>query len=789
MAVATMVHNVEAWTYHYRTDKNMDWEKARRWCQQQYTDMVAIQNQDEIAYLNNTLPAHRQYYWIGIRKVDKQWTWVGTKKPLTDEASNWATGEPNNHGSGEDCVEIYIKRGKDTAKWNDERCSKQKAPLCYTASCFETSCSEHAECVENIGSYFCKCDPGFTGPRCEEAVECGLLRKPVQGFLQCNHVYGEFRFNSSCHFHCERGYVLNGSQSLHCQDSGNWNTDTPECQVVQCPSITVAAAELSMNCSHPIDTNSYNSTCTFSCKEGFEMVGSLATHCDYTGQWTHKAPTCTVVSCGTLLTPAKGHMICADPLGKFSFHSSCTVSCERGYTLRGENTVTCLKTGNWSADAPTCEAVSCGPLLTPENSHMTCAHPLGNFSFRSSCVVTCEDGYTLRGENTLTCLETGNWSADTPVCTARQCPLLFTPEKGGMNCSHLHSSFSFGSRCSFWCENGYVLTGESALECTAAGSWSQPVPSCKAVSCGALLTPENGHMTCAHPLGNFSFHSSCVVTCEDGYTLRGENTLTCLETGNWSADTPVCTARQCPLLFTPEKGGMNCSHLHSSFSFGSRCSFWCENGYVLTGESALECTAAGSWSQPVPSCKARQCPLLFTPEKGGMNCSHLHSSFSFGSRCSFWCESGYVLTGESALECTAAGSWSQPVPSCKARQCPLLFTPEKGGMNCSHLHSSFSFGSRCSFWCENGYVLTGESALECTAAGSWSHPVSSCKAKEMPLGTSLLMYTAIGAGSSLGLLMVGWLFLLVVRQFTKKAKFTPDNSPWEGDLNPAFEDI
>uniref|UniRef100_A0A3B4C2X9 L-selectin n=1 Tax=Pygocentrus nattereri TaxID=42514 RepID=A0A3B4C2X9_PYGNA len=235
LAVAIMVHNeVEAWTYHYRTDSNMNWETARWWCQQNYTDMVAIQNKEEIAYLNNTLPHHKQYYWIGLRKVEGQWTWVGTNKPLTEEAAHWAQGEPNNKQSNEDCVEIYIKRVKDKAMWNDVSCSRPKAPLCYKVSCLNTSCSEHAECVEAINNYTCKCEPGFSGPRCEKAVQCS----PISG-------------NSS---------------------------------------------GLSMKCSHPISTNSYNSTCTFSCEEGFELRGPYTTKCDHTGQWTHKTPTCTASS-------------------------------------------------------------------------------------------------------------------------------------------------------------------------------------------------------------------------------------------------------------------------------------------------------------------------------------------------------------------------------------------------------------------------------------------------------------------------------------------------------------
>lgn len=122
---------VKAWTYHYNRDINMDWTTARQWCQKHFTDMVAIQNHAEVEHLNQFLPSNQAYYWIGIRKIDGYWTWVGTKKRLNPEAANWAENEPNNKGSGQDCVEIYIKRSRETAKWNDERCTKKKATVCY----------------------------------------------------------------------------------------------------------------------------------------------------------------------------------------------------------------------------------------------------------------------------------------------------------------------------------------------------------------------------------------------------------------------------------------------------------------------------------------------------------------------------------------------------------------------------------------------------------------------------------------------------------------------------------
>lgn len=125
--------------------------------------------------------------------------------------------------------------------------------LCVV-SCFDRSCSEHAECVETIGNYTCKCNPGFTGLRCNEgtvdalnlrtvsvcfmlkslslftAVACGMIKNPEHGLVQCSHVYGDFRFNSSCHFHCARGYILQGSNQLHCLSLGKWDSDPPTCQ-------------------------------------------------------------------------------------------------------------------------------------------------------------------------------------------------------------------------------------------------------------------------------------------------------------------------------------------------------------------------------------------------------------------------------------------------------------------------------------------------------------------------------------------------------------------------------
>ncbi|CAO2637517.1 Sell [Lemmus lemmus] len=225
-----LVHRgTHCWTYHY-SEKSMNWENARKFCKESYTDLVAIQNKREIEYLEEILPKNPTYYWIGIRKIGNTWTWVGTNKPLTKEAENWGAGEPNNKKSKEDCVEIYIKREKDSGKWNDDACHKRKAALCYTASCQSGSCSGHGECVETINNHTCNCNEGFYGPQCQYVVQCEPLKAPEWGTMDCTHPLGHFSFQSQCTFNCSEGTELLGTGEAHCGPYGNWTSLEPVCQ-------------------------------------------------------------------------------------------------------------------------------------------------------------------------------------------------------------------------------------------------------------------------------------------------------------------------------------------------------------------------------------------------------------------------------------------------------------------------------------------------------------------------------------------------------------------------------
>ncbi|XP_066222117.1 L-selectin [Saccopteryx leptura] len=286
----TAYHGTDCWTYHY-SEKPMNWANARKFCQKNYTDLVAIQNKGEIEYLNRTLPFSRTYYWIGIRKIGRVWTWVGTNKSLTKEAENWGDGEPNNKKSKEDCVEMYIKRSKDAGKWNDDACHKPKVALCYTASCQSWSCSGHGECVETINNHTCVCHAGFHGPQCQFVTQCAPLDGPELGTMACIHPFGNFSYSSQCAFQCSEGTDLIGTREATCGPSGSWSSPEPACQVIQCEPLTAPNAG-TIDCSHPLDNFSFNSTCTFTCSEGTELIGDKKTICGSSGNWSSPSPIC-----------------------------------------------------------------------------------------------------------------------------------------------------------------------------------------------------------------------------------------------------------------------------------------------------------------------------------------------------------------------------------------------------------------------------------------------------------------------------------------------------------------
>lgn len=152
--------------------------------------------------------------------------------------------------------------------------------------------------------------------------------------------------------------------------------------------------------------------------------------------------------------------------------------------------------------------------------------------------------------------------------TVKKCSPIVFPVTGNMTCVDAVEPFSFGSQCNFTCQEGYQLTGDDALTCTASGQWSKPTPTCTGwsqiirrlllgsarrlnklnnsvssflvVQCSSLKAPLNAYMQCQDPRKEFSYGSTCSVQCEEGFDLIGANATQCSSRGNWSHVLPLC---------------------------------------------------------------------------------------------------------------------------------------------------------------------------------------------------------------------------------------------------------
>ncbi|CAH1241242.1 FBN2 [Branchiostoma lanceolatum] len=127
----------------------------------------------------------------------------------------------------------------------------------------------------------------------------------------------------------------------------------------------------------------------------------------------------------------------------------------------------------------------------------------------------------------------------------------------------------------------------------------------KAVQCVSPSLPENGNFI-ASPgfVGSLAYQPNDVLhfTCNPGHNLDGAPALTCRADGTWSASPPVCRVVQCPILTNPANGDVSGSN-----SYGDRVQFECNWGYTLVGEDSLTCKDTGHWNGNAPTCKG--CPV------------------------------------------------------------------------------------------------------------------------------------------------------------------------------------
>ncbi|NWQ93040.1 CR1 protein, partial [Burhinus bistriatus] len=105
------------------------------------------------------------------------------------------------------------------------------------------------------------------------------------------------------------------------------------------------------------------------------------------------------------------------------------------------------------------------------------------------------------------------------------------------------------------------------------------------------------------------------------------------------------------------------AELGANFTSGMSVSYSCQPGFSLLGDPSVSCTASGNWSLPYPRCAVLPCPPPPVIAHA-THSAELGANFTSGMSVSYSCQPGFSLLGDPSVSCTASGNWSLPYPRC-----------------------------------------------------------------------------------------------------------------------------
>uniref|UniRef100_H2Y5C8 Sushi domain-containing protein n=1 Tax=Ciona savignyi TaxID=51511 RepID=H2Y5C8_CIOSA len=516
---------------------------------------------------------------------------------------------------------------------------------------------------------------------------------------------------------CRSGYSLSGQSVLTCGADGEWSHDEPTCArvVVKCPAIG-APDNGSIRPTISQQAN-VGTRVLFTCNDGFRRNGSRDSRCQSNGRWSSSVPTCEPIQCAAPGNVDNGSF---EPgTGPYGVSNTVTYTCSDNYVLEGQVVLTCLVSGEWSHDEPTCNPITCNRPDEIAFGSLTTAGD--NFEIGETVTYICNDGHEIVGQDVLTCTNTGEWSHDEPTCTRIiQCATPDEPLNGGF--SPNQPAYDITEVVTFTCANGFILNGQSQITCQDTGLWSDDEPTCDAITCNRPDEIAFGSLTTAGD--NFEIGETVTYVCNDGYEIVGQDVLTCTVTGEWSHDEPTCTRIiQCATPDEPLNGGF--SPNQPAYDITDVVTFTCADGFILNGQSQITCQDTGLWSDDEPICDAITCNRPDEIAFGSLTTAG--DNFEIGETVTYVCNDGYEIVGQDVLTCTVTGEWSHDEPTCtRIIQCATPDEPLNGGF--SPNQPAYDITEVVTFTCADGFILNGQSQITCEDTGLWSDDEPTCDA-------------------------------------------------------------
>ncbi|XP_016117912.1 membrane cofactor protein-like, partial [Sinocyclocheilus grahami] len=244
------------------------------------------------------------------------------------------------------------------------------------------------------------------------------------------------------------------------------------------------------------------------------------------------------------------------------------------------------------------------------------------------------------------------------ISTAQCTRPSFTSRNVILTAEHLSTpSFPDGSTVTFECVIGHKpvdLKASKSVTCQG-NQWTNLELNCARKSCGSLADFLNGRYEIT---GNL-FGDTAKPVCDEGYMLAGrETTRTCRDQG-WDGRDPLCEPVKCSAPPVIENGQLE-DEPFESYDYSQAVSYRCNKGLDLIGQSTLHCSEDGTFKPDPPKC-FDGCLAPTIPNAKRINGKS--PPYKLGNFVQYKCEDGYKMTGEDYIVCTANG-WDPEPPRC-----------------------------------------------------------------------------------------------------------------------------
>ncbi|EPB71434.1 sushi domain protein [Ancylostoma ceylanicum] len=279
-------------------------------------------------------------------------------------------------------------------------------------------------------------------PKIAISVRCGPPPEIPYAVHDGSSFSGEYDLEAEVAYSCVPGYHKFSAKGLalakcllNRKNVAQWFGPDLKCKARSCPD----PGKLE-NGIRDGDVFEYPHVVVFHCQPGFLLLGASTRKCESNGEWSDEPPICQATECPRPPDPLHGRVLGTS----LTYQSTVTYSCKEGYRLVGQVQRICLAEGIWAGTEPKCEGEHftnqfiCSPHSVENFSNenlpeIRCPNlpPLsngyiegGDTYYGATATFRCLETMTHEGATMAKCMESGQWSHPLPRCLGALCNLV-----------------------------------------------------------------------------------------------------------------------------------------------------------------------------------------------------------------------------------------------------------------------------------------------------------------------------------------------------------------------------